>query len=686
MTRVVMTLLLVGTLQLGWAQSAAEPGTAEASARPDEAAQPPTPKVKEEVVVTASRYEQAAFATAVPIDVVSATQLERSRPEKMMDLLKQLPGIEVAGEGPFRGLPVIRGLSSNRVLILVDGQRLNNSRESTQFAGIQPGLVDLAQVERIEVVRGPASVQYGSDALGGVINIITRQPAFSNTGFRLSGGLGYEFGSSAKSHRGTVDLDGAGERVTFHIGAGYFEADEYESPKGVIPNSGMSQKSVEGTARFLLGQQGVLKAGVQATRTADIGFPGYDPRTSGIDISFPRFDRDKYSLTYDSGPVWGLGNLTIAAYAQEVVKQSKLDIGPRQSLTTSEIDSLGGSAQATAALGAHFVVFGFDYYEDDLHDEALTRTAAGSSNAVQVPDSTQRGLGLHIQDEWRLYDRLQLVVGVRGDRFTFVSHRDPRYAGTPFDESASALSGSLAARYELSPQVALSVSLGRAFRAPNLQERAYFGFVSGNLAYIEQNPGLDPETALNAELGVKVRSNRCAGGLTIYRNAVRDFIAFSYTGATIPNPRPGQPPIDVARFENVNRARIEGAELNLEAALAPFWTAFGSAAYARGTDERSGEALPLIAPLKGRLGVRLERARFWSELAARMVARNDRVAPGYEKTPGFTVYDLRAGFRFGLGLWLQAAVENLTDKAYAEPFNLRYEPGRNLRVSVGYKF
>ena len=142
------------------------------------AKEPAPPRVEAEVVVTASRYEQESFATPVPIDVVSEDLLARVKPEKVMDLLKQLPGVEVAGEGPFRGLPVLRGLSSNRVLILVDGQRLNNSRESTQFAGIQPGLVDLSQVERIEVLRGPASVLYGSDALGGVVNFITRQQAF----------------------------------------------------------------------------------------------------------------------------------------------------------------------------------------------------------------------------------------------------------------------------------------------------------------------------------------------------------------------------------------------------------------------------------------------------------------------------------------------------------------------------
>ncbi len=189
-----------------------------AAAKPAEQAPQPDPNAPgfhEEMTVTATRYQVDSYDTPTPISVITAQDLARLNPEKIVDALKREPGIEVAGEGPFRGLPVIRGLSSNRVLILVDGQRLNNSRESTEFAGIQPGLVDLSQVERIEVLRGPASVLYGSDALGGVINIITRQPAFSAQGFNLGGSVGLTYGTATDSRNGQLDLTGASERYTF---------------------------------------------------------------------------------------------------------------------------------------------------------------------------------------------------------------------------------------------------------------------------------------------------------------------------------------------------------------------------------------------------------------------------------------------------------------------------------------
>lgn len=687
--RTAMLTLLAATLAIPATAQSPTPQPPQAPASPSPETQqsdkkPAPHKVEAEVVVTASRYQQESFATPVPIDVVSEDLLARVKPEKVMDLLKQLPGLEVSGEGPFRGLPVLRGLSSNRVLILVDGQRLNNSRESTQFAGIQPGLVDLSQVERIEVLRGPASVLYGSDALGGVVNFITRQQAFGQDQMRLSGGVNYEYGSAAKSHRGGLELNGATARATFHLGAGYFEASDYSSPEGEVPNSGMTQKSVDGNARFLVGAAGVLRFDLQSTRTTDVGFPGYDPATSGIDIAFPHFDRDKYAVTYEGGPVLGLGGYKLSAYVQNVVKESRRNISFgsffSNNTTRSEIDSAGASVQSTAALGNHYLVFGLDTYQDTLHDETTAQTPFGSNNNVQIPDSTQRGLGVYVQDEIRITDRFQLMAGARGDRFTFVSDDDPRYKGEPFDVTDSALSGSLSARYEVTRNVALTALVGRAFRAPNIQERAYFGIVSDGTTYVEQNPDLGPETGLNTELGFKVQYDRYSGGFNIYRNDLQDFISLvidgKYNGTNL----------DLARFENIAEARIEGAELELQALLSDRWTAFGSVAYSRGTDERTGEPLPLIAPLKGVLGARYERPRWWGELSTRMMSRNDRVAPGYEETPGFTVYDIRGGYSFAMGLSLQAAVENLSDKAYHEPFNIRLEPGRSVRVSVAYRF
>jgi hemoglobin/transferrin/lactoferrin receptor protein len=651
------------------------------------ATKPATPPVvHEEMVVTATRYELDSFQTPIPISVVSSAQLQRDMPEKMVDVLKMLPGVDFSGEGPFRGLPVIRGMDSNRVLILVDGQRLNNSRESTLYAGIQPGLVDLSQVERIEVIRGPASVLYGSDAIGGVINIITKQQAFTQGPFTLGGGVNYEYGDSARSNRGQVVVNGAGEQLTFHFSASAFEAHNYSSPKGVVPNSGMKDRAFDGNVRYLVSDNAVLRLDMQTTQARDVGFPGYDPATSGIDISFPRFDRNKVGLTYESGPVLGLSSLSLTGYWQGVVKDSILDFnfGPTyfsDNFTHSVINTWGLNVHSGTDAGAvGRLTFGLDFYQDNLHDITHESSILGSDNNVAVPNSYQRGLGLYVQDELPVTSRLKLVAGVRGDNYSFVSLHDPRYTGEPFDVDQTAASGNVSALYQVTDNVALTALLGRGFRAPNIEERSFFGLDTTGSVLIEQNAQLKSESSLNGEAGFKVRYQEFSGGFTVYHNAARDFIDLVYTGT---DPTTG---LLLAHFGNIDRATIEGGEFDLNWYPSERWTAFGSLSYCRGTDDKTGEPLALIAPLKGVLGVRYQVARWWAEAATRMVARQDRVPPGQVETPGFATLDLRGGYSFPNGLVLQAALENAGNTAYVEPFNTRLEPGRNLRLMLGYNF
>jgi hemoglobin/transferrin/lactoferrin receptor protein len=659
------------------------------------------------IVVTASRQEQASATTPAPISVIEGEEIARRQPEKLADLFKDLPGVEVSGEGPFRGLPVIRGLSSNRVLILVDGQRLNNARESTLFAGIQPGLVDLAQVERIEVLRGPASVQYGSDAMGGVINIITKKPDLGADEFEIHGSASFEYGSAADSNRTQAEVRGSGDGWAFNLSGGIETIDDYRAPDeaadkpyyapyvkedGTVPNSGLEQESFQGGVRFLTGNQGVLRAGVEVVRTSDVGFPGFDP-ADGIDISFPRFDRDKLSVGWDSGPLGFLENLTLQGYGQQVVKESvrNFNFGSffQNSFTESTIDSWGLNAQGVTTVGIHRLTFGVDYYRDDVSDEALTETPFGESDTVTVPDSYQTGFGLYVQDEIQATDRLRLLLGVRADSFEFASEDDPRYDGEPFDVSDDDISGNVGVVYSLTPNVQLTGLVGRGFRAPNIQERAFSGAVSEPGFLLIQNPDLTSERSLNYEAGFKVRYDRYFGGLTLFYNEIEDLITFVELG---PDPTSG---LILLQYDNIDEATIQGIELELETIVDRHWTVFTTASYTRGDNDLTDEPLDFIPPWKVALGVRYERPDWWVELRGRLVGEQTRV-PGFEDISDpdetqqpvgdFAVADVRGGFTLDWGLSVKATLANITNELYSEPFNIRPEPARNLRISLGYAF
>ncbi len=538
----------------------------------------------DELVVTAGRREQLSGETPAPITVLTREQIEREQPEKMADLFKQIPGVEVQGEGPFRGIPVIRGLTSNRVLILVDGQRLNNARESTDFAGIQPALVNLADVERIEVLRGPASVQYGSDAIGGVVNIITRKPDLGSAAFKITGDAAYEFASTSDSQQFRASVAGTGEGFSFFVGGtvedvgNYTAADgAWEDPRyenfvqsdNVVPNSGMEQTSFNGNVRFLTGNQGVFKVNAEVVRTKNVGFPGYDPATSGIDISFPNFNRDKVSLAWESGPVWGLNDIVLSTWYQEIDKESirDFDFGFYFSnqFTESLIKSFGFNAQSIADLDAHHFTFGLDFYQDKLHDNAFSESSyTPPSDEVTVPDSYQRGLGLYIEDQITLSERFTLNAGLRGDDFNFVTEDDPRYVGEQYDVNQTALAGNLGLVWSVAQHVNVTGLIAHGFRAPNLQERSFIGLASTGDTFILQNPFLDSETSWNYEVGFKVRYDRYSGGLNVYYNDLNNFITLEFLDPS-ESPIPG---LDAAQLQNVEKATIKGIELDLEAIFA----------------------------------------------------------------------------------------------------------------------
>ncbi len=660
---------------------------------------------EDQLVVTASRQEESSADVPAPITVIDRRMIEQAQPEKMADLFKEIPGVEIDGEGPFRGLPVIRGFSSNRVLIMVDGQRLNNARESTTFAGIQPGLVNLSEVERIEVLRGPASVQYGSDAIGGVINIITRAPDLGAAEFEVNGDVSYGYGTAADSQQASAYVSGSGQGFAFDVGASYQDASDYTAADGAhddsryvdytleddtVPNSGMTQTALNGNLRFLTGEQGVFRVNLEAVRTDDVGFPGFDPETSGIDISFPNFDRDKLGLAWNSGPVWGLNDVSLSTYYQKVDKESirNLNFGPTfylNNYTRSQIDSVGFNAQSIADFGRHRLTFGLDFYQDRIEDETLAESPFGSNTEVAVPKSHQTGLGGYLQDKIRVGERLIVHAGLRGDTFAFKSEDDPDYIGEPFDVTDSDISGNVGVNYAVTPHVDLTALVARGFRAPNLQERSFVGLASTGDTYILQNPNLSSEESLNYEGGFKVRYDRYFGGFTVFYNDVSDFITLEFLG-TSPDP----PYFELAQFANIEQATIWGIEFDLETLFATYWSVFFNYAYIEGTNEITDEPLPTIPPQKIVLGLRYQRASWWAEASARIVDRETDLPPGdpfFEVGyPGFTVYGLSGGYDFRFGLGLIATLENATDKLYSEPFNNRPEPGQNLRVSARYRF
>ena len=181
------------------------------------------------IVVTANRYEKEAFKTSQPVTASGAAEIEAKGYPIVTDIVRDYPGLDVNDAGPFRARPVIRGLFGTRILVLVDGERLNDQRDISSFAGVSMSLVDVSEIERVEVVNGPSSVLYGSDAMGGVINIITKKNGFSEL-FKPWGRYHGTFASAGEQHSQRIDVGIGGRKLTGSFGFQYREALENYKP------------------------------------------------------------------------------------------------------------------------------------------------------------------------------------------------------------------------------------------------------------------------------------------------------------------------------------------------------------------------------------------------------------------------------------------------------------------------
>jgi hemoglobin/transferrin/lactoferrin receptor protein len=706
------TSAVVLGLAIGGSAAAQEAGRAdslEPSARPL--------FVMEEIQVTATRTERSGFEVPAPVSVIGAPKIEREQPARPGDLFALEPGLEVEGSGPFLGLPVVRGLSGNRVLLLVDGQRLNNSREAVNFGGVQPSLVDVGEIAEIEVLRGPASVLYGTDALGGIVNIRTRKPLVPERGLVIGGGLEPRYGSAGDQRSGQLDLFVASPSVSLLVQGGLRNTDDFESPRGLIANSAAESRNVSASLEVRPSEDARLSLDVETFRGEDIGVPGASGVFTGF---FPRTTRDKARLRYEGEGPGPLPSLKAGVYVQDQEEDfaTLLDLpaipaGPfdllidTETRRRSDVRTVGFDLQADAALGAgHFLTYGLELFRDDVKEtrrevstQEFVPTAPGPPGMTETtvdedpttPDGTFQGTGVYLQDEIRV-GGLVVIPGLRYDRFDIEVEPLTRPEGDLPAESRTedAVSASVGALYEIDERVHLTAGVGRAFRTPNLIERYFFGPGSqGGLSV--PNPDLDNETSLNLDAGVKLRTSRLAASATYFHNRIDEFITFVPATFMGDSTFGGSP---VSTVDNVGDARIQGVEAAVEAYASGWgstWSAFGSFTVNRGRN--LSEDAPLFVPptkLVVGTGWRDAAGRFAAGTTARIVAEQDRVPEGILRTAGFGVVDLYGSIDLaalaGYPLTLRARLENLTDKAYSEPYGGSLEPGRNLIVTLQYAF
>jgi hemoglobin/transferrin/lactoferrin receptor protein len=608
--------------------------------------------------------------------LLSNLQIARRSPENLMQALETVPGISQVSEG-HASVPAIRGMARGRVLLLVDGARVTSERR----VGPSGTFLDPGTLERIDVARGPGSVAYGSDALGGVVSVRTRT-AEPGSPLKVRGTA--TLGGGTPDRRGAAEISKGfakgGLLVEGHArGAGDWSSPEDDTD---IFNSGWKDGGfvVRGTHEI---GPGVLTAGWQSDYGRDIERPRNNSRT--VRFYYPYENSHRFTTSYDAGNRGRLEQIMVTGFLGSFDQRTDQDRGATadtgRSIERADVAANDFHVKGTAqkALGRARLEFGVDVngrYDlealDIIRAYDLAGNLARDTTNVSVEDARRTDVGAFVQADAFALTTLRLSAGVRGDRVT--TRNTGGYFG---DRSTSngAFSGFVAATAGPFSGLSATAQLSRGFRDPTLSDR-YFRGPSGR-GFVTGNPDLDPETSLQLDLSARYTLARTQIGAFYYDYRIDDLIE-RYS-----------PEIDSFFFRNRGRGRIRGVEIETRTDLGRGYSVELGAQLGRGGLDDDGSNLDDISPDTLLALVRKDFGeRAFGQLRMACLAKDDRPGPSEVAAPGATVIDVAGGWRFTQHLEMRGLVRNLLDDSYYASPDPRWvwAAGRSASVTLVVQF
>lgn len=673
------------------------------------------------VVVTASRLSEPAGTAPASVEKMTSGDLGDNQVRTLPEAFDTTTGVMVQKTSYGQGSPYIRGFTGFRTLMLVDGIRLN-SPVFREGANQYWNTVDSYSLDSLELLKGSGSVLYGSDAIGGTVQAMTRLPEFAPEGKddTWGGRLAARVASAERSVTGRAEGEYGSQLWAGVFGATYKDFGDLQGGRhvGRQERTGYHELDYDGKLRFnLKGDRELIFAhfkvdqddvwrthrtpyGISWQGTA-IGTEPVHTFDQDHSITYLRYiDREKTAL-YDEMQA------TVYFQRQEedrdVYAKNKTTKLYETTLDGFDVQTWGGSVDmlketrwGTWTYGAEYSCDGIDSYRR-IYDAAGTLTSVGVQGPV-ADDSFYHTGALYVQDRVDLSDRWELTLG---ERATYMRADIGRYEvlpahtrGTMSEDWFNMCGQARLAYHIVDDRWLVYASLSQAYRAPGLSDLTRFdASSSGN--YVETpTTGLSPERYLCGELGTRVNADPVTWHLAYFYTRINDqIIRMKLT--------PGG---NTYTKLNAGAGYVHGVENEVSVRLSRQWSARAGATWMEGfvdyTDAATGAEVqePIrTMPLTAYTALRWEREdrRFWAEAMERasededrltQVDRDDpqRIPPG--GTPGYMVSDLRCGWRVNSGLSLVAACENVFDKDYRIHGSGSNEPGRNFILSIDYRF
>lgn len=668
----------------------------------------------EEVVVTPTRQEEKQFEHPYTAYALSHRQLQNERMARTTpESLQEVPGVMVQKTAHGQGSPYIRGFTGFHTLFMIDGIRLNNSvfREGpNQYWNT----VDFLSVERLEIVKGPSSALYGSDAIGGTVNAIPIERTRYEEEWEIDPRAYYRFASSGRSHTTRIELSGNyGEDVGFVGGFFYKNFGDIEagSDSNLLPRTGYYELGGDMHVTFFPSESTELEFAWYTLdqnnvwRTHSTIFSkSFHGTTVGTDrrrrsdqehhLGYARF------IAHDlTGPVQEVSFTASWQYQGE--EEDRVRSNLRRDLQQVKVNTMGIQAQASSETECGVFSYGMEYYRDFVDSSRTDFNADGSVRArrIQGPVADNANydlLEIYVQDEITLFEALSIVAGARYTHAWIDADRveDPVTGQRlSMSDNWGQFTGNLRASLLVEEHWRIFGGVSQGFRTPNLSDMTRFD--SARTDEIETPVrDLDPENFLQYEVGVKANyeSLYCQG--SYYYTQIFDMIIRFPTGRTIQNAS------EVTKA-NEGDGFVHGVELEAGYYVTPEWLVHGGFAWMEGivatfptpNSTKKDEPIDRMQPATGFIGVRWqhESKKYWAEGVVTMVreqhrlstrdrADTQRISP--DGTPGYATLTLRGGVKIDDNITVSAAVENIGDKDYRAHGSGQNESGINAIFAV----
>ncbi len=619
-----------------------------------------------DVVVTAVLSPTAANETIRPSAVFAEEKLQRRLEATLAQTVASVPGVAVTSMGPGTSQPVIRGLGGDRILMLEDGQRVGDVVNSgpDHATALAP-----STARRIDVIRGPSAILYGSNALGGVINVV-RDEVPQAVPYRATGFTSLQGQGATRAIGGSSQITvGVTEHVPLRVEVSKREGGDLRTPIGRLVGTQTDTWSVAagtswvdnwgyagGAFRYFANEYGIpggfLGGHTNAVRTEQ-------ERTAGRFRGVIRPGRGLEAIELDAGYTWYRHN----------------EWEPPDILgTLFERKIASGEARARHA--------GWGPFTSGAVGARVSWENFGFGGALYSPNTQRRTQAAYVLEEIRL-DPVTLEAGLRYDRVELEPNEEDASSdiGHIRARSFGAISGSLGALLAVTRQFTLGASVGRAFRTPDVHELYSEGPHLAANSFDIGNPSLDTETGLGIDVFGRITGQRLSAEATWFRNTIAGYIFSQPTGEL------SRVRLPIYQFVGED-AVLTGFESLLAWSMPAGLKLEAVASYVHGTIRATNEPLPFMPPLQGRLAVGYSPVDWFVEAEARMAASQERTGRFEQSTDGYAIFGLSGGVRFTFAGRLHVVtlhLDNLGNAEYRRHLSrvkeIMPEAGRSLSVT-----